>query len=82
LRHVDWRTKLVSSDGRLDVVSRMNINLTPEQEQIAKDKLRSGHFRTAEDVSEEALGALRAGEKALPWLMKRTANTPMPCARC
>ena len=59
LWHVEWRTKLVSSDGRLDVVSRMNINLTPEQEQIVKDKLRSGHFRTAEDVIAEALVALR-----------------------
>jgi hypothetical protein len=64
LWHVEWRTKLVSFDGRLDEVSRMNINLTPEQEQIVKDKLRSGHFRTAEDVIAEALVALRERESS------------------
>jgi Arc/MetJ-type ribon-helix-helix transcriptional regulator len=42
----------------------MNINLTPEQEQIVKDKLRSGHFRTAEDVIAEALVALRERESS------------------
>jgi len=33
----------------------MGINLTPEQEQIVQDELRSGHFRTAEEVVGEAL---------------------------
>ena len=37
----------------------MNINLTPAQEQIVKDELESGHFRTVEEVIGEALQALR-----------------------
>ncbi len=40
----------------------MNINLTPEQEQIITDQLKSGHFRSAEEVITNALVALR--EKA------------------
>lgn len=37
----------------------MNIRLTPEQEQIVNDELRSGHFRSAEEVIATALKALR-----------------------
>ena len=37
----------------------MNINLTPEQEKIVKEELKSGHFRTAEEVIAEALQALQ-----------------------
>ncbi len=37
----------------------MNIKLTPEQETIVKDKLKSGLFRTAEEVIGEALQILR-----------------------
>ena len=37
----------------------MNIHLTPEQEQIVKDEMRSGHFRTAEEVIAQALAALK-----------------------
>jgi Arc/MetJ-type ribon-helix-helix transcriptional regulator len=37
----------------------MNINLTPEQEQIINDELKSGHFRSAEEVIAKALVALR-----------------------
>jgi Arc/MetJ-type ribon-helix-helix transcriptional regulator len=36
----------------------MNFNLTPEQEEIVKDKLKAGHFRTVEEVVGEALQAL------------------------
>jgi len=39
----------------------MTINLTPEQEEIVKAQLKSGHFRTAEEVIGKALQAL--GEK-------------------
>ena len=41
----------------------MNINLTPEQEKIIKDELKSGHFRTPEEVIGEALEALRQKEQ-------------------
>jgi Arc/MetJ-type ribon-helix-helix transcriptional regulator len=37
----------------------LNIHLTPEQEQIVNNELKSGHFRTAEEVIAEALVALR-----------------------
>lgn len=41
----------------------MNINLTPEQEQLVKDELKSGHFRTVEEVIAKALQALREKER-------------------
>jgi putative addiction module CopG family antidote len=40
----------------------MNINLTPELERIVNDELRSGHFRSAEEVIAKALAALREKE--------------------
>jgi Arc/MetJ-type ribon-helix-helix transcriptional regulator len=40
----------------------MNINLTPEQEQIVNDELKTGHFRSAEEVVARALAALREKE--------------------
>jgi hypothetical protein len=42
----------------------MNINLTPEQEKIVNDGLKSGHFRTVEEVIGEALQVLREKEQA------------------
>jgi putative addiction module CopG family antidote len=42
----------------------MNINLTPEQEKIVKDELKSGHFRNAEEVIGEALQVLREKEQS------------------
>lgn len=41
----------------------MRIDLTPEQEKIVKEELKSGHFRTAEEVIGEALQALREKEQ-------------------
>jgi Arc/MetJ-type ribon-helix-helix transcriptional regulator len=40
----------------------MNINLTPEQERIVNDELKSGHFRSAEEVIAKALVTLREKE--------------------
>ena len=40
----------------------MNINLTPELEQIVNEELRSGHFQSAEEVVAKALVALREKE--------------------
>jgi Arc/MetJ-type ribon-helix-helix transcriptional regulator len=37
----------------------MNIDLTPEQEQIVKDELKAGHFHSIEEVIGRALQALR-----------------------
>jgi Arc/MetJ-type ribon-helix-helix transcriptional regulator len=42
----------------------MNINLTPEQERIVSDELKSGHFRSAEEVIAQALVALREKERS------------------
>jgi Arc/MetJ-type ribon-helix-helix transcriptional regulator len=42
----------------------MNINLTPEQERIVNDELRSGHFRSAEEVIARALVVLREKERS------------------
>ena len=44
----------------------MNINLTPEQERIVSEALKSGHFRSAEEVIAEALAALRDRERSSP----------------
>jgi putative addiction module CopG family antidote len=41
----------------------MKIDLTPEQEEIVKEELKSGHFRTAAEVIGEALQALREREQ-------------------
>lgn len=43
----------------------MNINLTPEQEQIVNNEVKSGHFRSAEEVIAQALVALREKERSL-----------------
>jgi Arc/MetJ-type ribon-helix-helix transcriptional regulator len=40
----------------------MGINLTPEQERIVNDELKSGRFRSAEEVIAKALVALRERE--------------------
>jgi Arc/MetJ-type ribon-helix-helix transcriptional regulator len=42
----------------------MNIDLTPEQERIVKDELKSGHFRSAEEVIAQAFVALREKERS------------------
>jgi hypothetical protein len=42
----------------------MNINLTPEQEKIVEEELKSGHFRTPEEVIGEALYVLRTKEQS------------------
>jgi Arc/MetJ-type ribon-helix-helix transcriptional regulator len=42
----------------------MNINLTPEQERIVNEEVRSGHFRSAEEVIAKALVALREKDGA------------------
>jgi Arc/MetJ-type ribon-helix-helix transcriptional regulator len=44
----------------------MNINLTPEQERIVRNELKSGHFRSPEEVIARALDALREREKPSP----------------
>ena len=40
----------------------MNINLTPDLERFVNEELRSGHFRSAEEVIAKALAVLREKE--------------------
>jgi len=42
----------------------MNVNLTPEQEKIVNEELKSGHFRSVEEVIGEALQVLREKEQS------------------
>jgi Arc/MetJ-type ribon-helix-helix transcriptional regulator len=42
----------------------MNINLTPEQEQIVNNEVKLGHFQSAEEVIAQALIALREKERS------------------
>lgn len=44
----------------------MTINLTPEQEKIVKEELKSGHFRSTEELISRALGALLATVSSSP----------------
>ena len=48
----------------------MNIRLTPEQEAIVENELKSGHFLSVEEVIGEALKSLRKKDPS------STANTP------
>jgi hypothetical protein len=54
---------MIEALGPMELMA-MNISLTREQEKIIEDELKSGHFRTAEEVIGEALQALR--EKKQP----------------
>jgi hypothetical protein len=44
----------------------MTINLTPEQEKIVKEELKSGHFRSTEELISRALDALLATVSSSP----------------
>jgi hypothetical protein len=48
----------------------MNIRLTPEQEAIVENELKSGHSRTVEEVIGRALQGLRENDRS------STAGTP------
>jgi hypothetical protein len=43
----------------------MNINLTPEQEEIVRNELKLGRFQTAEGVISQALKALHVRDRCL-----------------
>jgi putative addiction module CopG family antidote len=43
----------------------VNVKLTPEQEQIIKDELKAGRFRTAEEVIARALQQLKQRESLM-----------------
>jgi Arc/MetJ-type ribon-helix-helix transcriptional regulator len=58
----------------------VSINLTPEQERIVNDELKSGQFRSAEEVIAKALVALREKERSSS--LTTTAITMTPCAKC
>jgi len=42
----------------------MTIELSPEQQEIVEDELKSGNYQTAQDMMNEALHALRARKQA------------------
>lgn len=50
-------------DGR-GVVMSMHVNLTPEQERLVQDELRSGLYASVEEVIAEALKALHGRERS------------------
>jgi putative addiction module CopG family antidote len=67
--NVSIRDQFHSFNGRgADIIWKeskaMNINLTPEQEKIIKEKLKSGNFCSVEEVIGEALQVLREKELA------------------
>ena len=51
----------------------MNINLTPEQEKIVKEELKSGHFHSIEEVIGEALQVLSEKDRS------RSTDTAKRC---
>ena len=48
----------------------MNVNLTPEQEKIVNDELKSGRFRSAAEVIGEALQVLLGRREMLAFVEK------------
>ena len=42
----------------------MTITLNPEQERIIDEEIKSGHFRTPDEVLDQALAALREKKQA------------------
>ena len=61
--------------------STMNINLNPEQERIVNDELKSGHFRSAEEVIAKALVALRESERSSV-AADSNGRYEAPCGTC
>ena len=51
-------------------VFAMTINITPEDEKLIQEKLRTGAFRSVEEVIHRALGSLEAEEA---WLQENKA---------
>ena len=41
----------------------MTVTLTPELEQFIAEQLKSGHYRSADDLITQSVGMLRAQEK-------------------
>ena len=41
----------------------MSIHLKPEQEQIIREEIENGHFRSADEVIDHALAALKEKER-------------------
>ena len=41
----------------------MTVTLTPEQEKFIAEQVRSGHYRSADDIIAQSLGMLRAQEE-------------------
>ena len=41
----------------------MTINLKPEQEQVIREEIESGHLRSADEVIDHALAALKEKER-------------------
>jgi hypothetical protein len=59
----------------------MNINLTPELERIVNDELRSGHFRSPEELIAKPLRRF-AKRKASQLPETARAATRAPCGKC
>jgi putative addiction module CopG family antidote len=56
----------------------MNINLAPEHEELLKEKLQSGEYRSPDDVINAAMHLLkqRHEDEAVSWAV--TAGEPLP----
>ncbi len=50
----------------------MTIELKPEQERIIQEEIRSGHFRSADEVLDYALAALREKNSSLKSQAKKS----------
>ncbi|MCC6345020.1 MAG: type II toxin-antitoxin system ParD family antitoxin [Bryobacterales bacterium] len=52
----------------------MTIQLKPEQERIIQEEIQSGHFRSADEVLDHALAALREKESQVRCLANPARN--------
>jgi Arc/MetJ-type ribon-helix-helix transcriptional regulator len=54
----------------------MTIELKPEQEQIIREEIQSGHFRSPDEVLDHALAALREKTRQQTSLVQFFRNSP------
>jgi putative addiction module CopG family antidote len=56
----------------------MNVNLSPELEQLLNDKLKSGEYRSADEVINAAMGLLKERGEDYAVLRRVNGGEPLP----
>jgi putative addiction module CopG family antidote len=56
----------------------MNVNLAPELEELLREKLQSGHYRSPDDVINAAMRLLKERDEDEAVLQRVNAGEPLP----